>query len=83
MIFATLLITEKCYDRRYFAFFGFLIFCIFLFFLGVEGYENLAFLASPASLFLLIFIPRDIEKVPEAYRLRTCGDIFNAFIGKF
>ncbi|TWU16067.1 hypothetical protein [Allorhodopirellula heiligendammensis] len=75
----------QCYDRRYFAFFGFWFFCVFLFFLGMDGYQRYAVLATPAvfaTLVLLIFIPRDVEKVPEAYRLASRRDIFKALLGR-
>jgi hypothetical protein len=74
---------NKTYDRRFFAPLGFLFFLFFLGFLGTENYQHLAALAAPASLAslaALVFVPRDVSKVPPQYRLNSHEDVFRALI---
>lgn len=79
---------NKTYDRRFFAPLGFLFFLFFLVFLGTTEYRHLAALAalaapaSLASLAALVFIPRDVNKVPPQYRLNSHAEIFQALIRK-
>lgn len=76
---------NKTYDRRFFAPLGFLFFLFFLVFLGATEYRHLAALAAPASLAslaALVFIPRDVNKVPPQYRLNSHAEIFQALIRK-
>lgn len=76
---------NKTYDRLFFAPLGFLFFLFFLFFLGATEYRHLAALAAPASLAslaALVFIPRDVNKVPLQYRLNSHAEIFQALIRK-
>lgn len=73
------------YDRRFFFPLGFLFFLFFLGFLGTENHQHLAAWAAPASLAalaVLVFVPRNVNKVPPQYRLNSHGDIFRALIGK-
>jgi hypothetical protein len=76
---------NKTYDRRFFAPLGFLFFLFFLFFLGTTKHQHLSALAAPASLAslaALVFIPRNVNKVPPQYRLSSHSDIFRALMGK-
>jgi hypothetical protein len=76
---------NKTYDRRFFAPLGFLFFLFFLFFLGSTTHQHLAALAAPASLAslaVLVFVPRNADKIPPQYRLSSHADILRAFIGK-
>jgi hypothetical protein len=76
---------NKTYDRRFLAPLGFLFFLFFLFFLGTTEYQQFAALAAPASLAslaALAFIPRNVDKVPPEYRLRSHAELFLALIGK-
>ena len=74
---------NKTYDRRFLAPLAFLFFLFFLFFLGTTNYQHLAALAAPAalaSLAALVFVPRDVSKVPPPYRLNSHADVFGALI---
>ncbi len=76
---------NKTYDRRFFAPLAFLFFLFFLFFRDTANYQHLAALAAPAalaSLAALVFIPRNVNKVPPRYRLNSHADIFRALIGR-
>lgn len=76
---------NKTYDRRFLAPLGFLFFLVFLFFLGTTEYRYLAALATPASLAslaVLVFIPRSLDKVPAGYRLSSHAEILQALIRK-
>jgi hypothetical protein len=76
---------NKTYDRRFFAPLAFLFFLFFLAFLGTENYKKYAALAAPASLAslaTLVFIPRNVDRVPPRYRLGSHSDIFRALFGK-
>lgn len=76
---------NKTYDRRFLAPLGFLFFLFFLFFFGTTEYRHFAALAAPASLAslaVLVFIPRNAEKVPPQYRLRSHAEIFRTLMRK-